>query len=73
METVFVKRYRIDRRGPNMSNQIDESLKNEIYEYRFKNLHLTSMETRRLRRDLIEVFKMFRGMDNLDVRQYFFS
>jgi hypothetical protein len=46
-------------------------LKDETYEYRFKKLHLTSMETRRLRRDLIEVFKMFKGMDNLDVGKFF--
>jgi hypothetical protein len=29
------------------------------------------METRRLRGDLIEVFKMFKGMDNLDVHKFF--
>jgi ribonuclease P/MRP protein subunit RPP40 len=48
-----------------------KSLKDETYENRLKKLHLTSMETRRLRGDLIEVFKMFKGMDNLDVHNFF--
>jgi hypothetical protein len=53
------------------ATKLIKSLKDETYEYRFKKLHLTSMETRRLQRDLIEVFKMFKGMDNLDVRMVF--
>jgi Asp-tRNA(Asn)/Glu-tRNA(Gln) amidotransferase C subunit len=41
------------------------------HENRLKKLHLTNMETRRLWGDLIEVFKMFKGMDNLDVHKFF--
>jgi ribonuclease P/MRP protein subunit RPP40 len=48
-----------------------KSLKDETYENRFKKIHLTSMETRRLRGELIEVFKMFKGMDNLDFHKFF--
>jgi hypothetical protein len=29
------------------------------------------METRRLRGDLIEVFEMFKGMDNLNIHKFF--
>jgi hypothetical protein len=36
-----------------------------------KKLHLTSMETRKLPGGLIEVLKMFKGMDNLDVHKFF--
>jgi len=36
------------------------------YDDRLNILKLTTLETRRLRGDLIEVFKMFRGYDNLD-------
>jgi ribonuclease P/MRP protein subunit RPP40 len=53
------------------ATKLIKSLKDETYENRFKKLHLTSMETRRLRGDLIEVFKMFKGMDNLDVHKFF--
>jgi ribonuclease P/MRP protein subunit RPP40 len=47
------------------ATKLIKSLKDETYENRVKMLHLTSMETRQLRGDLIEVFKMFKGMDNL--------
>jgi hypothetical protein len=47
------------------ATKLIKSLKDETYEYRLKKLHLTSMETRRLGGDLMEVFKMFKGVDNL--------
>jgi ribonuclease P/MRP protein subunit RPP40 len=53
------------------ATKLIKSLKDKTYENRLKKLHLTSMETRRLRGDLIEVFKMFKGMDNLDVHKFF--
>jgi len=34
------------------------------YEDRLNILKLTTLETRRLKSDLIEVFKMFKGLDN---------
>ena len=34
-------------------------------------LSLTTLETRRLRGDLIEVFKIFKGFDNLDPTVFF--
>jgi len=36
------------------------------YEDRLNILKITTLKTRRLRGDLIEVFKMFKGFDNLD-------
>jgi ribonucleases P/MRP protein subunit RPP40 len=35
------------------------------YEDRLRALHLTTLETRRLKGDLIEVFKIFKGLDKL--------
>jgi ribonuclease P/MRP protein subunit RPP40 len=72
METIFKKRYRIDIESIlRRATKLIKSLKDETYECRLKKRHLTSMETRRLRGDLIEVFKMFKGMDTLDVRKFF--
>ena len=41
-------------------------LKNMSYLERLKILGLTSPESRRLRGDLIEVFKIIKGFDNID-------
>ena len=38
---------------------------------RLKSLHLTTLETRRLRGDLIEVFKILRNMEGTDSDLYF--
>ena len=40
------------------------------YEERLQRLGLTSLKTRRLR-DLIEVFKIFKGFDNIKYTQFF--
>jgi len=41
------------------------------YEDRLNILKLTTLETRRLRGDHMEVFKMFKGFDNLDPLLFF--
>ena len=46
-------------------------LKDKSYEDRLRCLNLTALETRRLRGDLIEVFKIFKCFDNLDPFTFF--
>ena len=41
------------------------------YEQRLRRLNITTLETRRLRGDLIEVFKIVKGFDNVDFRNFF--
>ena len=47
-------------------------IKNMSYPERLKILDLTTLESRRLRGDLIEVFKIVKGFHNID-RNIFFS
>jgi len=42
-------------------------LKGVSYESRLKRLNLWTLEDRRVRADLIEVFKMFRGLSVVDI------
>jgi len=46
-------------------------LKDKTYEERLILLNLTTMETRRIRGDLIEVFKIFKGFDEIDYSKCF--
>lgn len=46
-------------------------LKNLSYEARIKELGLTTLEDRRTRGDIIETFKMLKGISNVDYRQFF--
>ena len=41
------------------------------YEQRLKILNITTLETRRLRGDLIKVFKIVKVVDNVDFRKFF--
>jgi len=47
------------------------SLKEKTYEERLRLLNLQTLETWRVRGDLIEVFKMFKGFENLDPCMFF--
>jgi ribonuclease P/MRP protein subunit RPP40 len=60
---------RIQRRA----TKLMKSLKDETYEHSLKKLYLKSMKKRRLREDLIEVFQMFKGIDNLHFFHKFFQ
>ena len=42
-----------------------QKLRNISYEMRLKECGLTTLETRRLRRDQIEVFKILNGYENI--------
>ena len=48
-----------------------EGLGEYSYEERLRILGLTTLETRILRADLIEVFKILRGFENLDPDRFF--
>jgi len=65
METIL-KKYinileRVQKRATKMINGFSEIK----YETRLENLGLTTQETRRLRGDLIEVFKILKGYDDI--------
>ena len=47
------------------------NLKNKSYEERLSILSLTTLETRRVRGDLIEVFKICKEFDNIDPSLFF--
>ena len=47
------------------------SLKGLPYDQRLHSLKLTTLETRRLRGDLIEVFKILKGFDDVDSSKFF--
>ena len=47
------------------------SLRHKQYKDRLKELDLFSLEHRRIRGDLIQVFKIIRGIDNMDCNKYF--
>ena len=59
---------RIQRRATKMIPE----LRDFSYEERLKECGLTTLETRRLRGDLIEIFKILNGYENID-RNMFFS
>ena len=59
---------RVQRRATKMI----QKLRNISYEKRLKECGLTTLETRRLRGDQIEVFKILNGYENID-RNLFFS
>ena len=59
---------RVQRRATTMI----QKLRNISYEMRLKECGLTTLETRRLRGDQIEVFKILNGYENID-RNIFFS
>ena len=47
------------------------SLRNVSYEERLKRLGMFSLRRRRLRGDMIEVFKMIHGMDRVNLGKLF--
>ena len=53
------------------ATKLISDVKDKSYMNRLRILNLTTLETRRLRGDLIEVFKIFKGFDNLDPTLFF--
>ena len=60
---------KVQRRATRLMTS-DKSLS---YTDRLLKFGLTTLETRRLRGDLIEVFKMFKGFDNITLNDFFSS
>ena len=58
---------KVQRRATRLMTS-DKSLS---YTDRLQKFGLTTLETRRLRGDLIEVFKMFKGFDNIALNDFF--
>ena len=58
---------KVQRRATKMM----EGLEGLGYLERLKILNLTTLETRFLRADLIEVYTMFKGLDKLDLGRFF--
>ena len=67
-KTIVRKLERVQRRATKMIPK----LRNISYEMRLKECGLTTLETRRLRGDQIEVFKILNGYENID-RNIFFT
>ena len=68
LSRLQAKLERIQRRA----TKIIPELRDLSYEERLKECGLTTLETRRLRGDQIEVFKILNGYENID-RNMFFS
>ena len=51
--------------------KIIQSLRNLSYEERLKRLGMFSLRRRRIRDDMIEVFKMIHGIDNVNLGKLF--
>jgi len=60
---------RVQRRATKMIPK----LRNISYEMRLKECSLTTLETRRLRGDHIEVFKILNGYETIDRNRFFRS
>ena len=48
-----------------------ENLKCVNYENRLKLVNLTTLETRRVRADLLETFKILKGFEFIDINKFF--
>src|SRR6266536_3311624 len=48
-----------------------DGLKDLSYEQRLSRLNLTMLESRRLRGDLIEVFKILKGLEDVNYQEFF--
>ena len=53
------------------ATKIIDGLQNMSNEQRLTSLGLTTLETRRIRGDLIDVFKIFKGFDDINYQEFF--
>ena len=54
-----------------MSNEDDREVSREVYEERLEIVGLTTLENKRMKADLIEVFKIFKGFEGIDEKPFF--
>ena len=66
MESISQERHRYAWKNTEESNKLIPGLRDLRYEERLKECGLTTLETRRLRGDQIEVFKILNGYENID-------
>ena len=71
METALQEGYRQVGKGAEERDQYGGRSEEYSYEDRLRLLGLTTLETRFLRADLIEVYKIWRGFENLDPDRFF--
>ena len=60
---ISLKKYKI-------VTKIIRILRNKPYEERLKELNIFSLSKRRLRKELIQVFKIFHAFDNININDY---
>ena len=58
---------RVQKRATKMIS----SLKNQRYEQRLRMLNLTTLETRRIRADILQTFKIVKGYEKLNMDSFF--
>ena len=71
LQTVAQKGYKCFGKGTTRATKLTSGLSEMGYEERLKMLGLTTVETRRLRGDLIEVFKILKGYENIGQEVFF--
>jgi ribonuclease P/MRP protein subunit RPP40 len=71
LETLLKGRYQKLGKIPRRATRMIEGCSELKYSERLAATGLTSLENRRTRGDLIEVFKMIKGISKLEYRNYF--
>ncbi len=72
MESISQERHSMLGKIQRRATKLIPGLGDLRYEERLKECGLTTLETRRLRGDQIEVFKILKGYENID-SNFFFS
>ena len=62
---------RVQRSATKKTKKLVPALRKCNYEERLKRLGLTSMQKRRERGDMIEVFKIMTGREKIEIKQFF--
>jgi hypothetical protein len=71
LEATPAERYKFMEKVQRRATNLIYSLRDKSYDERLKALKLTTLEIRWTRGNLIEVFKIFKGFDQIDLRRFF--